>query len=339
MDSEQFEMIKAIEILNQGGVVGMPTETVYGLAARIDKPLAIEKIFKTKERPFFDPLIVHVSTLDQARKLSRQWNIVFELLAQFFWPGPLTMVVPKSEAVSDLITSGLDSVGIRMPNHPLALKLINLAQCPLAAPSANKFGKTSPTSKAHVLSEFVSDDIHVVDGGECQIGIESTVIAINQQPQNKYQISILRPGNITKSQIEKVLIENNIDFQFNETLDKKASPGSMKHHYMPAVPLIVIDSDIQPIDAVLTEINQKLHQLPDEVESVKIVKPTGKIKIPIVISLPDDPTLAARNFYAELRKCSKLHGDCLIIYRGQKFNNELWEGLNDRLNKAASLII
>ncbi|HRO65991.1 MAG TPA: L-threonylcarbamoyladenylate synthase, partial [Pseudobdellovibrionaceae bacterium] len=146
MKSSLIDLEKAVDLLSKEGVVGMPTETVYGLAARIDRPEGIRRIFSTKERPFFDPLIVHVSSFNQAKTLTTRWSKAAAVLAETFWPGPLTLVLPKADQVNPLITSGLESVGLRMPKHPLALQLITRADCPLAAPSANKFGRTSLTA-------------------------------------------------------------------------------------------------------------------------------------------------------------------------------------------------
>jgi L-threonylcarbamoyladenylate synthase len=170
------EISVAVEKLINGEVVGIPTETVYGLGAVISKSDAIKKIFTTKERPFFDPLIVHVSGVEQAKELSLDWSAAADILAQEFWPGPLTLVLPKKN-VSDLITSGLQTVGVRCPDHKIALEIIEKVGEPIAAPSANRFGKTSPTCKKHVLEEF-NDAVFVVDGGDCSVGIESTIISV-----------------------------------------------------------------------------------------------------------------------------------------------------------------
>ncbi|HEY1080383.1 MAG TPA: L-threonylcarbamoyladenylate synthase, partial [Bdellovibrio sp.] len=224
-------LAKAKNILEEGGVIGLPTETVYGLAARIDIPSAIEKIFTTKERPFFDPLIVHVASIEQAKKVTAFWGPASQALAEVFWPGPLTLILPRDPSVNLMITAGLDSVGIRMPNHPIALSLLQEVGVPLAAPSANKFGRTSPTSAGHVRVEFKNENVFVLDGGECQIGIESTVLLVKHR--EKVELSILRRGHILKSDIERVLEEKGFQFEFIEQVDKRESPGHMKHHYMP----------------------------------------------------------------------------------------------------------
>lgn len=325
---------QAKDILAQGGVVGMPTETVYGLAARIDLPAGIEAIFKTKERPFFDPLIVHVSDLRQVHEITLNFPPIAQALAQKFWPGPLTMVLPKSPELNPMITSGLESVGVRMPSHPVALELIRAVGVPLAAPSANKFGKTSPTSAAHVRQEFQKENVFVLEGGYSEIGIESTVLLVKGT-----QLSILRKGHVLKSDIENYLQTKGLDFEFVETVDKKESPGHMKHHYMPPVPFILCLDPAKTENELKTLIQAKLAELPDKIEEVKIIKPTGAIQKIARMQLSADPVLATRSFYAELRKLASDKPDCIVLYKEVAHSSERWESLYDRITKAASLIV
>ncbi len=330
-------LAKAKNILEEGGVIGLPTETVYGLAARIDIPSAIEKIFTTKERPFFDPLIVHVASIEQAKKVTAFWGPASQALAEVFWPGPLTLILPRDPSVNLMITAGLDSVGIRMPNHPIALSLLQDVGVPLAAPSANKFGRTSPTSAGHVRVEFKNENVFVLDGGECQIGIESTVLLVKHR--EKVELSILRRGHILKSDIERVLEEKGFQFEFIEQVDKRESPGHMKHHYMPPVPLIVCTDPARSPESVLKEVNEKMNELPDEIESIRIIKPQGGIHSHAVLQLSQDPLLATREFYGKLRDVANQGPDCIVFYREPLHSGERWESLFDRLNKAASLIL
>lgn len=338
MMSQSEAITKAKGILDEGGVIGFPTETVYGLAARIDIPSAIEKIFLVKERPFFDPLIVHVASVEQARKVTSFWGPAAQALAEAFWPGPLTLILPRDPSVNLMITSGLDSVGIRMPNHPVALEILEEVGVPLAAPSANKFGRTSPTSASHVRVEFKNENVFVVDGGDCEIGIESTVLLVRDLP-GKILLSILRKGHILRSDIEAVLKDKDLTFEFVEQVDKKESPGHMKHHYMPSVPLIVCTTPERKVDSILQEVNEKMAQLPDEVESIKIIKPKEGIRSAAILKLSDDPLLATREFYGKLRESAELGSDCIVFYREPHQSGERWESLFDRLNKAASLIL
>lgn len=331
------EILKAKERLDAGKLVGMPTETVYGLAARIDLLKAIEQIFIVKERPFFDPLIVHVSSIEQARTLTTQWSKAAEVLATRFWPGPLTLVLPRSKKVSEMITSGLDTVGIRMPGHPMALELLKTVGVPLAAPSANKFGKTSPTSAAHVRLEFKNDDVSVLEGGDCQIGIESTVLLLKEK-DGKAIFSILRKGHVVRSEIEEALKKAELPFEYHEAVSKKESPGHMKHHYMPDIPLVLIKKPLSE-EEIIQATQKALEQMPDVVEEVKIKKPKGKIQKITELKLSDDPTLACRELYAQMRMVATSGADLLFFQVKATHQGERWEGIFDRLNKAASLIL
>lgn len=332
-------MNKALDILNHNGVVAFPTETVYGLAAKVDSDVALKKIFSTKERPFFDPLIVHVDTVEKAKQCFSQWNPVADCLAKNFWPGPLTLVMEKSPIISDVITSGLPSVGVRIPNHPVALELLQKIKVPLAAPSANKFGKTSPTSAAHVKKEF-GDAVYVLESSvPCQIGIESTVLLV----RNNLEISILRRGIIVKSEIEKVLNENKVSYKWTEAIDKKESPGHMKHHYMPEIPFVICRNPNMKVKEVAQVVNERLSALPDLVEGVKILKPTKPIAKIEFLKLAATPEQAAREIYSQLRTASERKPDllCLALIKdySQEPNAEMWESVLDRLFKAASLVI
>lgn len=332
------EISKAVELLAKGEVVGMPTETVYGLAARIDLPAGIEAIFKTKERPFFDPLIVHVSDISQLQEVTAEFSPIAQALAQKFWPGPLTLILPKNSKLNPMITSGLDSVGVRMPAHPVALELIHAVGVPLAAPSANKFGKTSPTSAHHVRQEFQKENVFVLDGGESQIGIESTVLLVKESLEKK-TLSILRKGHVLRSEIEDYLRLQGFSFEFVEMVDKKESPGHMKHHYMPSVPLILCLDVKKTGDELKRLIQAKLSELPEKIEEVSIVKPQGEIKKIVVMNLSEDPLLATRSFYSELRDLAAQSPDCILLYKEAAHYGERWESLYDRINKAASLVI
>lgn len=306
---------KACQALANNRVVAMPTETVYGLAARIDRPVALEKIFQIKGRPSFDPLIVHVASRAQAKLLAKSWPKTAEHLAKKFWPGPLTLVVPKGPLVSDIISSGLDTVGLRMPNHPIAIQLLESCQQPLAAPSANRFGRTSPTLASHVESEFPeaieSGEVLVLDGGLCQIGVESTVVLCEEG-----SVTVLRPGGIPKTEIESAFLADDlhVEVRLAEQNKKAASPGHTDHHYMPSKPLTVYWGSRDAIDF-------HRNRLPSHYQEV---------------SLPNDSRLAARELYASLRSADQNSQKSeLIIYRDSQ-NHDLWEAIDDRLQRAAT---
>lgn len=325
------DLEKARDILNSDGVVGMPTETVYGLAARIDRIEGIRRIFTTKERPFFDPLIVHVADIPSARALVRTWPEAAQSLAEAFWPGPLTLVLPKSENVDPLITSGLETVGLRSPDHSVALELIRAAGAPLAAPSANKFGRTSPTTRSHVEAEF-QGSVFVLEGGPCRIGIESTVLSIGSDGS----LSVLRKGAITPTQIAEALQSRGLRAAFYENKDRRLAPGQMQHHYMPAIPLVWAEGPWTAAEITRTA-NEKLALLPDEIEGVRIRKPKALLIAPARLELDPDPAVAARELYAELRRQSESGADHLYFLKESHHDGEAWDGLLDRLSKAASL--
>jgi L-threonylcarbamoyladenylate synthase len=224
------KIIEAARVINDGGVVAFPTETVYGLGADAFNPKAVARIFEIKERPAFDPLIVHISKLEDLDLLCTGINSIVPLLAERFWPGPLTLVLPKKESVPDIVTSGLSTVAVRMPDHPVASELINFSKTLVAAPSANKFGMLSPTEALHVKRHLKGIDF-IIDSGKTTIGLESTVIAIN-----KDGFVLLRPGAITSDEIEKI-VPRSRSTTTNE--NKTQSPGLLKSHYSPAKPIYI----------------------------------------------------------------------------------------------------
>lgn len=337
MPDLDLDLELAVQKIKQDDVVAFPTETVYGLGARIYSEIGLRKIFSTKERPFFDPLIVHAANLSQAKTCFSTWNPIAEVLAEKFWPGPLTIVMKKSNLISDLITSGLENVGVRIPNHPVALKLIDQVGEPIAAPSANKFGKTSPTKAEHVEKEFFNQVFVLKDDSKKtgEVGIESTVLLIRENSD----ISILRRGGVLKSDIEQALNAKKIIFKWTETLDKKESPGHMRHHYMPEVPFIICRNPQMKLSELGVLLNEKLNQLPDMVEGVRIVKPIGKIEKIEFLRLSPDAYQAARELYSQLRSASERKPQALCFIQLPQHQSEMWESLFDRLYKAASLII
>lgn len=332
----QNDLDYAVNLLKSDDVVGMPTETVYGLAGSIHSEVALKKIFSTKERPFFDPLIVHVSNVEQAKSLALKWHRAHEVLANYFWPGPLTLVVEKNSLVSDLITSGLTTVGLRMPKHDMALNLITSFGSPLAAPSANKFGKTSPTSAQHVRDEFIRENVFVLDGGSCAIGVESTVLYVKQDSDDsEVTLSLLRAGHVIYSDISNVLIAAGLLVKLNQSETKIAAPGQMKHHYMPNKPLVFLSED-SDLKKCIPEIFQMIQKLPLIIESVNVIKPE-KIESMRELILSDKPEEAARELYAQLRIVSEGPEDIIFFKKKSIHQGENWEAILDRLGKAATI--
>lgn len=340
------DLDRALQKLLDHDVVAFPTETVYGLGARIDSEVAIKKIFSTKERPFFDPLIVHTYSVEQAKSCFSSWNLMADVLSKNFWPGPLTLVMKKSDQISDLITSGLANVGVRIPRHSLALQLLQKLNIPIAAPSANKFGKTSPTKSSHVQKEF-GDTVFILkneknenelfskNDSSCEVGIESTVLLIREN----FEISILRPGAILKSQITDVLKKNKVIFNWIDSANKNESPGHMKHHYMPDIPFVICRNPAMKLSELAEILNSKLKELPDQVEGVQIIKPAQKIEKIEFLKLSTDPAVAAREMYSQLRLASERRPQALCYIQLPNQTTEMWESVFDRLYKAASLII
>jgi L-threonylcarbamoyladenylate synthase len=220
------EIAKAAALLRAGGLVAFPTETVYGLGANALDEAAVRRIFESKGRPNSSPLIVHVSSIEMARGLASEWSDNAERLARRFWPGPLTIIVPKNSSVPDLVTAGLPSVGLRIPAHPMARALIEAAQIPIAAPSANRFTELSPTTAENV-PEGLADMI--LNGGPCSVGIESTVISLAGPTPR-----ILRPGMITQTEIEQLIGPVEVG-------GGAESPGQHPRHYSPRTPVILDD--------------------------------------------------------------------------------------------------
>lgn len=326
---------EAVERLRAGDVVALPTETVYGLAARIDSEPALLKIFAAKQRPSFDPLIVHVGDVASARILSAYWPEVYDALAAEFWPGPLTLIAPKREAVSMTITSGLTTVALRCPMHPVFLQAIQKVGVPLAAPSANRFGRTSPTTAEHVQSEF-GGAVAIVDGGPCSVGVESTVLSAERVPaenrsaaelinrdtaSEKWLIKILRPGGVSREQINTFLSRRGFNFEIKRE-SSMASPGNLKAHYQPESPIVILT---RPWSA----------ELRAEAEAQLKRKVLGYTEL----TLPATPQEAARTLYAEFRRLSKTPDHLLLIYRHAEHSGPDWEAVWDRIERASSLTL
>ncbi|MEQ9454427.1 MAG: L-threonylcarbamoyladenylate synthase [Phycisphaeraceae bacterium] len=231
---------RAAAHLAAGGLVGMPTETVYGLAASAFDERAVAAVFRVKRRPRFDPLIVHVESPEQAWSLVTAWPEAAQRLAERFWPGPLTLVLPKHESVPDLVTAGLDSVAVRCPDHPVALALIQALNGPIAAPSANRFGGISPTLAEHVVEELGDEVGLILDAGPCGRGVESTVVSLLGE-----RAVLLRPGALAVEAIEGVMGELDSPAAASDNPSiAQASPGRLERHYAPGTPMLLYIDEI-----------------------------------------------------------------------------------------------
>lgn len=304
---------EALSLLLNGELVALPTETVYGLAGRIDKQKTLEKIFLLKKRPFFDPLIVHCYNKKQALEyLSGDTSFVEEIF-DFFSPGPLTVVTNKNSKISPLITAEKKTVALRIPKHPLMKKILKELPVPLAAPSANLYGKVSPVRASHVLSSF-NNKIPVLDGGKCQGGLESTIILPDIQ---KKKIFILRPGMITKENIASFLKKKGSGFTV-ENKKNSFQPGGQKSHYKPKVPLYILETE---------KTNKEIKKFLSKKFPNKILK-----KLRVYTS----PQKTARLLYAQLRQFSSNKENLIFVQKAKKQTGGLWETIWNRLDKASS---
>ncbi len=235
----------AAHLLRAGRLVAIPTETVYGLAADALNPEAVAAVFEAKQRPAFDPLIVHVPDRSAAGAVVEEFPLLAERLSAAFWPGPLTLVLPRRPCIPDLVTSGLPGVGVRVPAHPLTRQLLRATGRPLAAPSANPFGGISPTTPQHVLDGLAGRVDYVLDGGPCAVGVESTVVSLMQQ-----RPLLLRPGGIALEELEQIAgpVELPQTGSPNGTAPQLA-PGMLSRHYAPGTPLqlLAVDAEARPI--------------------------------------------------------------------------------------------
>lgn len=325
----------ATSILAGGGLVAIPTETVYGLAAAADDPAAVARIFAAKGRPSSNPLIVHVPDAAAARRLAADWPAEAESLANHFWPGPLTLVVTRSDAVPDGVTAGGPTVAIRCPSHPVARAVLVRLGRPLAAPSANLSTQISPTSAADV-AESLGDRLGLIlDGGTCERGIESTVVDLTRRPPR-----ILRPGPIPRAALEAAC-GGIVREAIGEVADRSgpaASPGLSRRHYAPRTSLTLASDGPAAVAeriaaglrvgwlAISGEGGQPIPPgLPDA------MRPPG---LPVVERLPPDPAGCAAGLYAALRRLDRAGLDAIVADRPPE--GEEWNAVRDRLVRAAA---
>ncbi|WCO01995.1 L-threonylcarbamoyladenylate synthase [Psychroserpens ponticola] len=310
------DISKAVAILNAEELVAIPTETVYGLAGNIFSEKAIKSIFETKKRPFFNPLIVHIPSVEVLTTIASYIPAKAKLLADVFWPGPLTLVLPKNSTIPDIITAGKDTVAVRIPNHPMALELLNHLDFPLAAPSANPFGSISPTTAQHVNDYFKEDIKMVLDGGACQRGIESTIIGFEGEEPVIYRL-----GSTSIEEIENVVgsiqIKNKKDIAPN-------APGMLDRHYAPSTQTILVD-DLSK--AVEEHSNKRIGVL-----AINKSLEHDAIAFQIVLSESTDLQEAASKLYDALHQLDKQDLDIIITERFPDFG--LGKSINDRLQRA-----
>jgi L-threonylcarbamoyladenylate synthase len=316
---------QAAAVLRAGQLVALPTETVYGLAANALDAAAVAKVFAVKGRPSNDPIIVHVASVQMARRCVAEWPAVAQKLADAFWPGPLTLVLPKAACVPSIITAGGATVGVRWPSHPVIQAVIRACGFPLAAPSANRFAELSPTTAAHVRKSLGDRIPLIVDGGQTPVGIESTVLDLTERPPR-----LLRPGMIHAEAL--LAVTGELSFAGGRTPGEAPlrSPGQLPRHYAPKVKLVVwawadeaelrariADAALRPADCHLLACAQ-----------VPSIGGLGGVSL-----MPRDAPAYARALYAELHRCED-RGARLIIVQAPPAGPE-WQAVADRLARAA----
>ncbi len=307
----------AKQLLQNNELVAIPTETVYGLAANAFNDLAIASIFKTKNRPTFDPLIVHTFHIEKTHDFVTNIHPKLLKLAQTFWPGPLTLLLPKKNNISDLVTSGLDRVAVRVPNHALTLQLLSQLNFPLAAPSANPFGYISPTTALHVQNQLGEKIPYILNGGACNVGIESTIVG-----EENGEIIIYRLGGLSIEAITQVV--GSVTVQLNQSSNPKA-PGQLKSHYAPLKPIFLTNDFINNNEPL----KQKMGLLCFGEKTL-----THNFTIIKNLSLSKNYEEAAVNLFSYLRQLDESDVDVILCDLLPEEN--LGRAINDRLKRAVS---
>lgn len=293
----------AADAILRGELVCMPTETVYGIAADATNEEAVQKIFDVKERPADNPLIVHISDYIQLEDVVREWPPAADMLANRFWPGPLTLVLKKAETIPYEVTGGLETVAVRMPDHPVALELIEACGVPLAAPSANRFMHLSPTRADHVDPSIGAQVAMILDGGPCRVGLESTVVDMSSHPPR-----ILRPGGISRGDVQAALRRPLGQMPPNEL---RPSPGMYPRHYAPKAKVELVD------------------EVPDDAAGLVF----GPAQNPNQVPMPDNPGAYGAALYAALHRLDDRSPGVILIELPP--DEPEWEAVVDRLRKAA----
>jgi L-threonylcarbamoyladenylate synthase len=315
------DILDAADLIRQGGLVAFPTETVYGLGANALDADAVAGIFAIKQRPHFDPLIVHIAEPEQLAELARSVPPLSMKLIEAFWPGPLSLVLEKRSSVPDLVTAGLSSVAIRCPAHELARTLIRTAGVPIAAPSANRFGAISPTTAAHVIEQFGDQLPIVLDDGPCRIGVESTVVSFVDSADGRP--TLLRPGGISLEELEAIV--GKLQLHTHEE-SNPASPGQLLRHYSPATPLVLATEESTAED-IRGDNNVGLlsFQRPDDhagFSAIEVLSEKGCLRE------------AAVNLFAAMRRLDALGLDRIVARPVPEV--ELGRAIMDRLRRAAA---
>jgi L-threonylcarbamoyladenylate synthase len=326
---------RAAECLRAGGLVAFPTETVYGLGAHALDRHAVQRVFAVKQRPANDPLIVHVAAIDDLAPLVVDIPRAARDLAVRFWPGPLTMVLRRSDRVPDEVTAGLDTVGIRVPSHPIAQALLQCARLPIAAPSANRFSRPSPTQAAHVLADLGGRIDMILDAGPTSVGLESTVVDLANQPP-----TVLRPGAVGAAALRSVIPDVRLcSSPAGRGTTSMPAPGMLPKHYAPATPLTLVEGDRA---SAIAEIVQAARRHSERGQSVAILafdedlEPLRALRVQLLdLGHESDPPAVASRLYAALREGDELGVDVILV-RNITTDHPLSTAIQDRLRRAAT---
>jgi L-threonylcarbamoyladenylate synthase len=320
---DQSAIDEAARLLRAGRLVAIPTETVYGLGANALDAAAVRSIFAAKGRPTFNPLIVHVLDVTQARALAKSWPTIADRLVEAFWPGPLSLVVEKRATVPAEVTGGTSTVALRAPAHPIARAVIAAAGLPIAAPSANRSNAVSPTTAAHVAASLGGRLDAILDAGPCEVGIESTVIDLTSTP------TLLRPGGLSIDIIE-ALIGPVARRHGAQDAGLRASPGMLSRHYAP-------NADTTLVDAA--QLRDVVTRLPASARIGVIVRSAARLRDPRIFAwevLGDDPAHFAHELYAALHRIEAAGATHVLLERLPE--DSTWEAVADRLTRAAGSI-
>ncbi len=305
------EVRRAAEILRTGGLVAFPTETVYGLGADASSEKAMARLYAVKGRPADHPVIVHFASSDEAFKWASEVSKEAKLLAERFWPGPLTLILKRSDRAKDFVTGGQPSVGVRVPSHPIARELLKEFGKPIAAPSANRFGRVSPTTAAHVEEDLGSDVDLVLEGGPSEVGIESTIVDLASGAP-----VVLRPGKISQADLKEVI-------EIGSTPSAVRHSGGMEKHYAPKTPARLLPTH---------ELDKEISKLKARAAVLAFSRPDERVDF--WLRMPRDPAAYAQKLYAALRELDGAKCDAILIEAPPAESG--WEAVLDRLRKATA---
>ncbi len=308
------EVRRAAEILRRGGLVAFPTETVYGLGADASNATAMKRLYEVKRRPADHPVIVHFASAEQAFAWAREVPPAAKILAQRFWPGPLTMILKRSALAKDFVTGGQDTVGVRVPSHPVAHQMLQAFGGGVAAPSANRFGHVSPTTAAHVRSDLGNDVDHVLEGGESEVGIESTIVDVSGLLP-----TLLRPGRISKQALEAALGAPVAE----KSAESPRHSGGLERHYAPRTPARLVPAH---------ELDREIARLREKVAVLAFSRPDERVDF--WLRMPRDANAYAHKLYAALRELDSAGCEAIVIEAPPDAPE--WAAVRDRLQRACA---